>query len=81
MKSIALSILIKWRSFKGHLNYVFFRDQIRVGNPDAFFVLNGDVCADFPLKVYLTFILGVVFLTPVEEPRPGSDPAVKRKRT
>ena len=27
-----------------------FRDQIRSGNPDAFFVLNGDVCADFPLK-------------------------------
>lgn len=27
-----------------------FRDQIRVGNPRAFFVLNGDVCADFPLK-------------------------------
>lgn len=27
-----------------------FRDQIRRGNPEAFFVLNGDVCADFPLK-------------------------------
>ena len=27
-----------------------FRDQIRSGNPDAFFVLNGDVCADFPLE-------------------------------
>lgn len=27
-----------------------FRDQIRAGNPRAFFVLNGDVCADFPLK-------------------------------
>jgi len=26
-----------------------FRDQIRCGNPDYFFVLNGDVCADFPL--------------------------------
>lgn len=26
-----------------------FRDQIRSGNPSAFFVLNGDVCADFPL--------------------------------
>lgn len=24
-----------------------FRDQIRRGNPEAFFVLNGDVCADF----------------------------------
>jgi len=32
-----------------------FRDQIRVGNPDAFFVLNGDVCADFPLKDMLEF--------------------------
>lgn len=27
-----------------------FRDQIRMGNPDAFFVMNGDVCADFPLQ-------------------------------
>ncbi|CAG9768522.1 unnamed protein product [Ceutorhynchus assimilis] len=27
-----------------------FRDQIRSGSPEAFFVLNGDVCADFPLR-------------------------------
>lgn len=27
-----------------------FRDQIRRGNPDAFFLLNGDVCADIPLR-------------------------------
>ncbi|CAG4939367.1 unnamed protein product [Colias eurytheme] len=27
-----------------------FRDQVRAGNPAAFFLLNGDVCADFPLK-------------------------------
>jgi mannose-1-phosphate guanylyltransferase len=27
-----------------------FRDQIRAGNPNAFFVLNGDVCCDFPLQ-------------------------------
>jgi len=27
-----------------------FRDQIRAGSPDAFFVMNGDVCADFPLE-------------------------------
>lgn len=27
-----------------------FRDQIRAGNPSGFFVLNGDVCANFPLK-------------------------------
>lgn len=26
-----------------------FRDQIRCGNPTAFFVINGDVCGDFPL--------------------------------
>lgn len=32
-----------------------FRDQIRCGNPDAFFVMNGDVCADFPLQEMLTF--------------------------
>ncbi|KAK6617875.1 hypothetical protein RUM43_014104 [Polyplax serrata] len=27
-----------------------FRDQIRIGNPEGFFVLNGDVCMDFPLQ-------------------------------
>ncbi|XP_018330302.1 mannose-1-phosphate guanyltransferase alpha-A [Agrilus planipennis] len=27
-----------------------FRDQIRVGSPEAFFVMNGDVCADFKLQ-------------------------------
>ncbi|XP_014255529.1 mannose-1-phosphate guanyltransferase alpha-A [Cimex lectularius] len=32
-----------------------FRDQIRYGNPDGFFVLNGDVCADFPLVEILKF--------------------------
>ena len=32
-----------------------FRDQIRSGDPDAFFVLNGDVCAEFPLKEMLKF--------------------------
>ncbi|XP_016958725.1 mannose-1-phosphate guanyltransferase alpha [Drosophila biarmipes] len=32
-----------------------FRDQIRAGNPRAFFVLNGDVCADFPLQELCEF--------------------------
>ncbi|KAL0861635.1 hypothetical protein ABMA27_009130 [Loxostege sticticalis] len=32
-----------------------FRDQIRAGNPSAFFLLNGDVCADFPLKELWAF--------------------------
>jgi len=32
-----------------------FRDLIRAGNPDAFFVMNGDVCADFPLEEMLAF--------------------------
>lgn len=32
-----------------------FRDQIRMGNPDAFFVMNGDVCADFPLEQLYQF--------------------------
>lgn len=32
-----------------------FRDQIRAGNPNSFFLLNGDVCADFPLKELWTF--------------------------
>ena len=32
-----------------------FRDQIRSGDPDAFFVLNGDVAANFPLNEMLTF--------------------------
>lgn len=35
-----------------------FRDQIRSGNPEAFFVLNGDVCADFPLVEMLHFHQG-----------------------
>ncbi|KAL1457550.1 hypothetical protein WDU94_007766 [Cyamophila willieti] len=35
-----------------------FRDQIRCGNPDAFFVLNGDVCADFALNEMLEFHRG-----------------------
>ncbi|XP_074027285.1 GDP-mannose pyrophosphorylase A [Leptinotarsa decemlineata] len=32
-----------------------FRDQIRFGNPDAFFVMNADVCADFPLNELYKF--------------------------
>lgn len=32
-----------------------FRDQIRSGQPDAFFVINGDVCADFPLEALYAF--------------------------
>ncbi|CRL01958.1 CLUMA_CG015319, isoform A [Clunio marinus] len=32
-----------------------FRDQIRAGNPECFFVLNGDVCADFPLQQLYDF--------------------------
>ncbi|XP_067628969.1 mannose-1-phosphate guanyltransferase alpha-A isoform X2 [Eurosta solidaginis] len=32
-----------------------FRDQIRSGNPRAYFVLNGDVCADFPLQSLYAF--------------------------
>lgn len=32
-----------------------FRDQIRAGAPEAFFVLNGDVCADFPLRELYKF--------------------------
>ncbi|KAG1654935.1 Mannose-1-phosphate guanyltransferase alpha-A [Nymphon striatum] len=32
-----------------------FRDQIKSGNPDAFFLLNGDVCGDFPLQEMLEF--------------------------
>lgn len=32
-----------------------FRDQIRFGKPDAFFVMNGDVCADFPLEELYQF--------------------------
>lgn len=30
-----------------------FRDRILAGDPDAFFVLNGDVCCDFPLSELL----------------------------
>ena len=37
------------------LIFLNFRDQIRSGDPDAFFVLNGDVCAEFPLREMLKF--------------------------
>lgn len=30
-----------------------FRDQILAGAPEAFFVLNADVCSDFPLRAML----------------------------
>lgn len=30
-----------------------FRDQIRAGGPEAFFIMNGDVCAEFPLEEML----------------------------
>lgn len=32
-----------------------FRDQILAGKPDSFFVMNSDVCGDFPLKEMLSF--------------------------
>ena len=32
-----------------------FRDQILAGNPELFFVMNADVCCDFPLKEMLEF--------------------------
>ncbi|KAJ8944938.1 hypothetical protein NQ318_013086 [Aromia moschata] len=32
-----------------------FRDQIRYGSPDAFFVMNGDICADFALEDFYQF--------------------------
>ncbi|XP_039746825.1 mannose-1-phosphate guanyltransferase alpha isoform X2 [Pararge aegeria] len=32
-----------------------FRDQVRAGNPTAFFLLNGDVCGDFPLEELWAF--------------------------
>ncbi|XP_062861619.1 mannose-1-phosphate guanyltransferase alpha-A isoform X2 [Trichomycterus rosablanca] len=32
-----------------------FRDQILSGSPEAFFVLNADVCSEFPLKDMLSF--------------------------
>ncbi|CAG9857755.1 unnamed protein product [Phyllotreta striolata] len=32
-----------------------FRDQIRFGNPEGFFLMNGDVCSDFPLKELYEF--------------------------
>lgn len=32
-----------------------FRDQIVAGSPEAFFVLNADVCSAFPLAEMLSF--------------------------
>jgi mannose-1-phosphate guanylyltransferase len=34
-----------------------FRDQILTGNPELFFVMNADVCGDFPLQDILDFHL------------------------
>lgn len=36
-----------------------FRDKIRVGNPEAFFLINGDVCGDFELNEMLEFHKGL----------------------
>ena len=32
-----------------------FRDQILGGNPELFFVMNADVCGEFPLEEMLDF--------------------------
>lgn len=32
-----------------------FRDQIQSGDPEAFFLINGDVCGDFPLTEMAKF--------------------------
>jgi len=32
-----------------------FRDQIKKGNPDGFFIVNSDVCCDFPLENIIDF--------------------------
>lgn len=32
-----------------------FRDQILIGQPESFFVLNADVCGDLPLTEMLEF--------------------------
>jgi mannose-1-phosphate guanylyltransferase len=36
-----------------------FRDQILTGNPELFFVMNADVCGDFPLQEMLDFHLSI----------------------
>lgn len=63
-----LKYIYKYLIFKLNLRYLqeftplgsgggmyHFRDQIRAGNPSAFFVLNGDVCSDFPLTELYEF--------------------------
>ena len=42
-----------------------FRDQITSGNPDAFFVMNSDICADFPLVHMVNFHKNLVDKRPV----------------
>lgn len=54
-----------------------FRDQIRSGSPEAFFVMNGDVCADFPLRELYEFhkersSTGLVTVISTEATRPQS---------
>lgn len=43
-----------------------FRDQIRAGSPHAFFLVNGDVCGDFPLQEMYQF----------HESRDGAQPLI-----
>lgn len=50
MKTFLLRYLQEFTALGTAGGMYHFRDQIRAGNPTAFFVLNGDVCADFPLQ-------------------------------
>ena len=47
----SLSLNIEFSISAGGIYH--FRDQIRKGNPSNFFVMNADVCCDFPLQAML----------------------------
>ena len=42
-----------------------FRDRILAGDPDSFFVMNGDVCAQFPLQEMVDFAAESVCTSPL----------------
>lgn len=53
--SVAIRYLQEFTALGTAGGMYHFRDQIRCGNPETFFVMNGDVCADFPLTELYKF--------------------------
>ncbi|XP_066603254.1 mannose-1-phosphate guanyltransferase alpha-A [Prorops nasuta] len=54
-KGLAVKYLQEYKPLGTAGSLYHFRDQIRAGNPSYFFIMNGDVCADFPLQEMIDF--------------------------